>query len=118
MHKITGVSEAYGRAISTNFGFSSIAQSPPPERELPLPEKEKWSSGPGGGKEGKACEAYSSYLWLVHADIKRLANRATRGLQMDNLRTQPTLGTRVREKTTFWKSAHAPLRRILLLSVH
>ena len=55
IHK--SISEAYGRAIGTNFGFSSFAQSPPPEPELPLPQKEKWSSGPGGGREGKACEA-------------------------------------------------------------
>ena len=61
-----GISEAYGRAIGTIFGFPSIAQSPPPEPELPLPQKEKWSSGPGGGQS--LCEAYSSYLWLVHAE--------------------------------------------------
>ena len=34
-----GISKAYGRAIGTNFGFPSIAQSPPPEPELPLSQR-------------------------------------------------------------------------------
>ena len=48
-----GISEAYGRAIGTNFGFSSIAQRPPPEPELPLPkgEVELW---PGRGARGQS----------------------------------------------------------------
>ena len=49
INKDTGVSEAYGRAIGTNFGFSSIAQSPPPEPELPLPRKRRGALAREGG---------------------------------------------------------------------
>ena len=68
INKYMGISKAYGRAIGTNFGFPGIAQSPPPEPELPLSERRRGARAREGGQEGKAWEAYSSYLWLVHAD--------------------------------------------------
>ena len=53
INKYMGVSKAYGRAIGTNFGFSSIAQSPPPEPELPLPERRSGALAREGGKRAK-----------------------------------------------------------------
>ena len=54
--KYMGISEAYGRAIGTNFGFSSIAQSPPPEPELPLPERGSGALAREGGKRAKLAK--------------------------------------------------------------
>ena len=57
MHKyLYGISEAYGRAIGTNFGFSSIAQSPPPEPELPLPQRRSGALAREGGKRAKLAK--------------------------------------------------------------
>ena len=51
-----GVSEAYGRAIGTNFSFSSIAQSPPPEPELPLPRRGSEALAREGGRRAKLAK--------------------------------------------------------------
>ena len=56
INKYTGISEAYGRAIGTNFGFSSIAQSPPPEPELPLPQRRSGALAREGGKRAKLAK--------------------------------------------------------------
>ena len=50
------VSEAYGRAIGTNSGFSSIAQSPPPEPEPPLPQRRNGALAREGGKKAKLAK--------------------------------------------------------------
>ena len=51
-----GISKAYGRAIGTNFGFPSIAQSPPPEPELPLPQRRSGALAREGGKKAKLAK--------------------------------------------------------------
>ena len=48
-----GISKAYGRAIGTNFGFPCIAQSPPPEPELPLSQRRRGALAREGGKRAK-----------------------------------------------------------------
>ena len=48
--------EAYGRAIGTNSGFSSIAQSPPPEPELHLPQRRSGALAREGGKRAKLAK--------------------------------------------------------------
>ena len=79
-----GISEAYGRAIGTNSGFSSIAQKPPSRTRAPPPPKEKWSSGPGGGQRAKLAKPTlrtsgpSTLIACQHADA----------FEVDDLRTQ------------------------------
>ena len=51
-----GISKAYGRAIGTNFGFSSIAQSPPPEPELHLPQRRSGALAREGGARAKLAK--------------------------------------------------------------
>ena len=51
-----GISKAHGRAIGTNFGFPSIAQSPPPEPELPLPQRRSGALAREGGKRAKLAK--------------------------------------------------------------
>ena len=51
-----GVSEAYGRAIGTNLGLSSIAQSPPPEPELPLSQRRSEALAREGRKRAKLAK--------------------------------------------------------------
>ena len=48
-----GISKAYGRAIGTNFGFPSIAQSPPPEPEPPPSQRRHGALALEGGKRAK-----------------------------------------------------------------
>ena len=45
--------EAYGRAIGTNFGFSSIALKPPSRARAPPHQRRGEASGPGGGGSAK-----------------------------------------------------------------
>ena len=56
MNNYMGVSKAYGRAIGTNFGFPSIAQSPPPEPELPLSQRRSGALAREGGKRAKLAK--------------------------------------------------------------
>ena len=51
-----GISKAYGRAIGTNFGFPSIAQSPPPEPELHLPQRRRGALAREGGARAKLAK--------------------------------------------------------------
>ena len=51
-----GISKAYGRAIGTNFGFPCIAQSPPPEPELPLSQRRRGALAREGGKRAKLAK--------------------------------------------------------------
>ena len=65
-----GVQEAYGRAIGTNLGSSSIAQSPPPEPEPPPSPKGRKKLWPGrrgssAKSESLAGGPHSSYLQLA-----------------------------------------------------
>ena len=65
MNKNMGISEAYGRAIGTNFGFSSIAQSPPPEPELPSHQSGSGALAREGGNSAKPVKPTlrTSGLW-------------------------------------------------------
>ena len=59
--------EAYGRAIGTNFGFSSIALKPPARARAPPHQGRGEASGSGGGRKCEviigAGDPYSSYPW-------------------------------------------------------
>ena len=105
-----GISEAYGRAIGTNFGFSSFAQSPPPEPELPLPQRRSGALAREGGKRAKLAKptlrTYGSSMLVAkqHEDSLRFpdgpprilprdpqessTSSKLRGLEMEDLRAQ------------------------------
>ena len=143
-----GISEAYGRAIGTNFGFPSIAQSPPPEPELPLPQRRSGALAQEGGKKAKLAKptlrtSGSSMLIAnqhkdpsrpprdVQASCKRPPGKlhdsqidfrappkSTRTKHPNGRPQDPKVGTRLRERIKFLKSAHTSIRCILVLSVH